>query len=83
MFSQQSVDILPAEAQEEAMTQGNVIESCSNECSESHEIELREVVRDGHEKAGPSQFELLKVLGQGSFGKVFKVITSKRISKAH
>ncbi|KAK9881064.1 hypothetical protein WA026_014409 [Henosepilachna vigintioctopunctata] len=38
-----------------------------------HEIELGEVIRDGHEKADPSQFELLKVLGEGSFGKVFLV----------
>ncbi|XP_056647796.1 ribosomal protein S6 kinase 2 beta isoform X1 [Diorhabda carinulata] len=36
-----------------------------------HEIELGELVRDGHDKADPSQFELLKVLGEGSFGKVF------------
>lgn len=42
----------------------------SNGCSESHEIEVREMVRDGYEKAEPSHFELLKVLGQGSFGKV-------------
>uniref|UniRef100_A0A1B6CU71 Ribosomal protein S6 kinase n=1 Tax=Clastoptera arizonana TaxID=38151 RepID=A0A1B6CU71_9HEMI len=38
-----------------------------------HEIELKEVIKEGHEKADPSQFELLKVLGQGSFGKVFLV----------
>lgn len=38
-----------------------------------HEIELAEVVREGHDKADPSQFELLKVLGEGSFGKVFLV----------
>ena len=31
------------------------------------------MVKDGHEKADPSQFELLKVLGEGSFGKVFLV----------
>ncbi|KAF0295968.1 Ribosomal protein S6 kinase alpha-2 [Amphibalanus amphitrite] len=37
------------------------------------EIELMEVTRDGLEKADPRQFELLKVLGQGSFGKVFLV----------
>ncbi|XP_030751660.1 ribosomal protein S6 kinase 2 beta isoform X2 [Sitophilus oryzae] len=38
-----------------------------------HEIELGEVVRNGHDKADPSQFDLLKVLGEGSFGKVFLV----------
>ncbi|GLV31833.1 Ribosomal protein S6 kinase II [Carabus blaptoides fortunei] len=38
-----------------------------------HEIELADVVREGHDKADPSQFELLKVLGEGSFGKVFLV----------
>ncbi|KAI5715830.1 ribosomal protein S6 kinase alpha-2 isoform X2 [Diaphorina citri] len=37
------------------------------------EIELNDIVKEGHDKADPSQFELLKVLGQGSFGKVFLV----------
>ncbi|KAL3081968.1 hypothetical protein niasHT_032650 [Heterodera trifolii] len=37
------------------------------------EIELRDVCRDGTAKASPSQFDLLRVLGQGSFGKVFLV----------
>lgn len=37
------------------------------------EIELKDVVKEGHDKADPSQFELLKVLGEGSFGKVFLV----------
>ncbi|KAE9553376.1 hypothetical protein FO519_003439 [Halicephalobus sp. NKZ332] len=36
------------------------------------EIELKDVRKEGH-MANVSQFELLKVLGQGSFGKVFLV----------
>lgn len=69
-YFQQNTDILPAENQEETMiTQGNLIERSSN-CSESHEIEVCDMVRDGYEKAEPSHFELLKVIGQGSFGKV-------------
>ncbi|KAK6480369.1 ribosomal protein S6 kinase alpha-6 isoform X1 [Huso huso] len=37
------------------------------------EIPITHHVKEGCEKAAPSQFELLKVLGQGSFGKVFLV----------
>ncbi|XP_066598928.1 ribosomal protein S6 kinase 2 beta [Prorops nasuta] len=70
----QIAEILPAENQEENMiTQESANGSQANGCMESHEIEVRELVREGHEKADPSQFELLKVLGQGSFGKVFLV----------
>ncbi|XP_046425120.1 ribosomal protein S6 kinase 2 beta isoform X2 [Neodiprion fabricii] len=53
--------------------QGDAHESRCNSYAETHEIELREVSRDGYDKAYPAQFELLKVLGQGSFGKVFLV----------
>ncbi|XP_013927112.1 PREDICTED: ribosomal protein S6 kinase alpha-3 isoform X1 [Thamnophis sirtalis] len=41
------------------------------------EIAITYHVKEGHEKADASHFELLKVLGQGSFGKVFLV---KKIS---
>lgn len=44
-----------------------------NHHHDEHEIELKDVVKEGHDKADPSQFELLKVLGEGSFGKVFLV----------
>ncbi|XP_065575491.1 ribosomal protein S6 kinase 2 beta-like [Artemia franciscana] len=38
-----------------------------------HEYNLEDVTADGHERAESSHFELLRVLGQGSFGKVFLV----------
>ncbi|XP_073833081.1 ribosomal protein S6 kinase II [Musca autumnalis] len=38
-----------------------------------NEFDIREVIKEGHDKADPSQFELLRVLGEGSFGKVFLV----------
>ena len=34
------------------------------------EIEVTEITREGCEKASPDQFDHLRVLGQGSFGKV-------------
>uniref|UniRef100_A0A674PRD3 non-specific serine/threonine protein kinase n=1 Tax=Takifugu rubripes TaxID=31033 RepID=A0A674PRD3_TAKRU len=39
------------------------------------EINITHVVKEGSEKADASQFELLKVLGQGSFGKVNSPVT--------
>jgi hypothetical protein len=36
----------------------------------TNEVEITSVANKLGEKADPSQFELLKVLGQGSFGKV-------------
>ncbi|XP_063048056.1 ribosomal protein S6 kinase alpha-2 [Engraulis encrasicolus] len=37
------------------------------------EFDISHHVKEGFDKADPSQFELLKVLGQGSYGKVFLV----------
>ncbi|XP_039867194.1 ribosomal protein S6 kinase alpha-2 isoform X1 [Simochromis diagramma] len=37
------------------------------------EFDISHHVKEGCEKADPSQFQLLKVLGQGSYGKVFLV----------
>lgn len=48
-------------------------DSLGDSSEKEHEIEVDDVVRNGHEKAIPSHFMLLKVLGQGSFGKVFLV----------
>jgi len=48
------------------------VEDAENE-EDMREIEVQNVTRAGCEKANTGQFELLRVLGQGSFGKVFLV----------
>ncbi|KAJ7417993.1 hypothetical protein WISP_61740 [Willisornis vidua] len=42
------------------------------------EIDISHHVKEGFEKADPSQFELLKVLGQGSYGKISKLPSSNK-----
>jgi p90 ribosomal S6 kinase len=53
----------------------STMDSTSNQTSSSRdiEIEVTSVTKDGHPIADPSQFALLSVLGEGSFGKVFLV----------
>ncbi|XP_046977897.1 ribosomal protein S6 kinase 2 beta [Vanessa cardui] len=73
----QSANSLPmvvenlAESRQTSTTES--LESSASNIDQNYEreVELQDVVKEGHEKADPSQFELLKVLGEGSFGKVF------------
>ena len=60
------------------MSASNLSMRCNNERSpQEHELEynLATMVEKGTSvpRADPSQFELLKVLGQGSFGKVSSI----------
>uniref|UniRef100_A0A8B9L8B0 Ribosomal protein S6 kinase n=1 Tax=Astyanax mexicanus TaxID=7994 RepID=A0A8B9L8B0_ASTMX len=56
---------------DEPMEEGESYTHCDE--GSYKEIPITHHVKEGCEKADPSQFELLKVLGQGSFGKVFLV----------
>uniref|UniRef100_A0A8C7E2M6 non-specific serine/threonine protein kinase n=1 Tax=Naja naja TaxID=35670 RepID=A0A8C7E2M6_NAJNA len=59
------------------ISQASVLSLEKEEEGNIKEIAITYHVKEGHEKADSSHFELLKVLGQGSFGKVFLV---KKIS---
>ncbi|XP_064628908.1 ribosomal protein S6 kinase alpha-3-like [Lineus longissimus] len=52
---------------------GSVSSSQNDNDIQESEVNITSITREGCAKADPSHFELLKVLGQGSFGKVFLV----------
>lgn len=62
-----------AESRQASTTESLESNASISDQNYEQEVELQDVVKEGHEKADPSQFELLKVLGEGSFGKVFLV----------
>ncbi|XP_068633832.1 ribosomal protein S6 kinase 2 beta [Battus philenor] len=75
-LSSQAANSLPMVVENIAESrQASTTESLDStgEINYEREVELQDVIKEGHEKADPSQFELLKVLGEGSFGKVFLV----------
>lgn len=67
-----NINIRPDKDDEIAEELEDDLDENQNDSDENsgHEIELKELIKEGHERADRSQFELLKVLGQGSFGKV-------------
>ncbi|XP_071954782.1 ribosomal protein S6 kinase alpha-3-like [Antedon mediterranea] len=57
---------------EAGSTEEMQVDNTIQQDEEMREVNITNVTKDG-EKGDPAQFELLKVLGQGSFGKVFLV----------
>ncbi|XP_025016419.1 ribosomal protein S6 kinase alpha-2 isoform X2 [Tetranychus urticae] len=49
------------------------VQQMETDGSTIREIEVTNVTKEGHPAADPNQFALLKVLGEGSFGKVYLV----------
>ena len=54
-------------------------EASSGSEDEEEVIEVREVTKEGFDKATSAQFDLLRVLGQGSFGKVRPSVPERHI----
>nr|XP_039266644.1 ribosomal protein S6 kinase alpha-3-like [Styela clava] len=67
-FTQANINPLTEEVDDDMSVDAPDLKNDVSMC----EIEIKEHTRKG-EKANPGHFELLKVLGQGSFGKVFLV----------
>ncbi|XP_035783748.1 ribosomal protein S6 kinase 2 beta-like isoform X2 [Anopheles albimanus] len=68
-----STTLLGAAEGDQSLVRGDEVGGAMGNSGDEHEIDIKDIIREGHEKADPSQFELLKVLGEGSFGKVFLV----------
>lgn len=71
--SDQSADLMDL-SDNESYAAGGGGGGAASDCDlKENEFDIKDVTKEGHEKADPSQFELLRVLGEGSFGKVFLV----------
>ena len=70
LFVNEEVDTNNGEKERASLSTG---EMQVEEMDDMREIEVQDITRPGCEKPNTSQFELLRVLGQGSFGKVFLV----------
>ena len=70
LFVTEEVDTNNGEKERVSLSTG---EMQVEEMDDMREIEVQDITRPGCEKPNTSQFELLRVLGQGSFGKVFLV----------
>ncbi|KAM8913878.1 ribosomal protein S6 kinase alpha-1 isoform 3-T3 [Spinachia spinachia] len=68
-----TMELLQLETENGQSTAEDGVTAAVKEDDDIKEINITHVVKEGSEKADASQFELLKVLGQGSFGKVFLV----------
>ncbi|XP_076307788.1 ribosomal protein S6 kinase alpha-2-like isoform X1 [Tachypleus tridentatus] len=68
-----NADGMTVELPSDPLQQNDHVMEEAETMEEVHEIELTNITKEGHPKGDPGQFKLLKVLGQGSFGKVFLV----------
>ncbi|XP_060640473.1 ribosomal protein S6 kinase alpha-1 isoform X1 [Anolis sagrei] len=66
-------DVLSKAKRETAWIEKDSVNAADKKDGSVQEYTITYLVKEGSEKADQSHFELLKVLGQGSFGKVFLV----------
>ncbi|XP_022237329.1 ribosomal protein S6 kinase alpha-2-like isoform X3 [Limulus polyphemus] len=68
-----NADGMTVDVPSDALSQEDHVMDVEETMEGVREIELTSITKEGHPKGDPGQFKLLKVLGQGSFGKVFLV----------